>query len=137
MLLPFILFEIPLGRLADKWCGEKEIMTLGLFIMGTSLLIIPFIQIPNILYWTILLFCSRVGASMVEVTAESYFFKHVSKSDTGLISIFRLTQPTAYIVGPIIGAFCIAFLPFEAMFFILALVILKAMSSSSLLQDTR
>jgi len=137
MLLPFVLFEIPLGNLADKWSGEKEIMTLGLFIMGTSLIIMPFFNAPNMIIWTIILFASRCGASMVEVTTESYFFKHVNKNDEGLISIFRISQTAAYIVGPIIGAFVIAFLPFEAMFFILALVMLKAMSSSALLQDTR
>ena len=137
MLLPFVLFEIPLGRLADKWCGEKEIMTLGLFIMGSVLLIIPFLKIPSIALWAILLFTSRTGASMVEVTAESYFFKHVSKSDTGLISIYLLSRPIAYIIVPIIGALTIAFLPFEAMFFILALIMLKAMSSSTILRDTR
>ncbi|MFZ2049035.1 MAG: MFS transporter [Minisyncoccia bacterium] len=137
MLLPFVLFEIPLGRLADKLLGEKEIMTTGLFIMGTTLIIMPFMNKPLMIPWIIILFASRVGASMVEVTVESYFFKHVNKNDEGLISIFRLTQSVSYIIGPIIGAVVIAFLPFEAMFFILALVMLKAMSSSTLLQDTR
>lgn len=137
MLLPFVLFEIPFGRIADKFTGEKEIMTTGLFIMGTTLIIMPFMNKPLMIPWIIILFASRVGASMVEVTVESYFFKHVNKNDEGLISIFRLTQSVAYIVGPIIGALVIAFLPFEAMFFILALVMLKAMGSSSLLQDTR
>jgi len=136
MLLPFILFEIPVGRLADKWCGEKEIMTLGLFIIGIVLLIIPFIKSPNIFWWAGLLFCSRVGASLVEVTCESYFFKHVDKRDKGMISIYRLNWPVAFIIGPIIGAFSLALFPFEAMFLILAVIIFKSMDTSTKLRDT-
>ena len=136
MLLPFVLFEVPIGRLADRFCGEKELMTLGLFIIGCVLILVPFIKTPSVLLWTILLFISRVGASTVETTCESYFFKHVDKRDTGLISIYRLSWPVAFIIGPIIGAFSLALFPFEAMFFILALLMLKIMSTSAKLQDT-
>jgi MFS family permease len=136
MLLPFVLFQIPVGRLADRWCGEKEIMTLGLFIIGCTLIIIPFIKTPSILLWAIVLFISRVGASLVEITCESSFFKHVDKRDTGLISIYRLSGPVATIFGPLIGAFSIALFPYEFMFFILAIIVLYAMKTSSRIKDT-
>lgn len=136
MLLPFIIFEIPMGKIADAWCGEKEIMTLGLFIIGIALLIIPFLRTPNLILWAGLLFFSRIGASFVEITTESYFFKHVDKRDKGMISIYRLNWPVAFIIGPIIGAFSLAILPFEAMFLVLAVIIFKSMDTSTKLRDT-
>lgn len=136
MLLPFVLFELPAGELADHWCGEKEIMTVGFFIMGTSLLVMPFLS-KDIFAWMIVLFISRIGASFVEVTSESFFFKHVWKSDTGLISIFRLTRPVSAVLGSLVGAICLFFLPFKALFLVLAIFVFFGIQMSALLKDTR
>lgn len=136
MLLPFVLFELPAGELADHWCGEKEIMTVGFFIMGMSLLVMPFLS-KDIFAWMIVLFISRIGASFVEITSESFFFKHVWKSDTGLISIFRLTRPVSVILGSIVGALCLLFLPFKALFLVLAILVFFGTQQSARLQDTR
>lgn len=137
MLLPFILLEIPVGKLADSWCGEKEFMTLGFFIMGTALIIIPFFHSASILLWGGLLFLSRVGAAITEVTTESYFFKHVDKRDAGMISVYRMAWPVGFILGSLIASFSLSLLPFEAMFIILAVIVLKAMDTSTKLQDTK
>lgn len=136
MLLPFILFQIPVGRMADNWCGEKELMTLGLFIMGISLILMPFLHGAIVPMWAGILFLSRVGASIVEITTESYFFKHVDKRDAGLISVFRLAWPTAFIIGPILGGLILYILPFEALFLFMAIIILWTMHTSAQLQDT-
>lgn len=136
MLLPFIIFEIPVGKLADKWCGEKELMTLGLFIVGTCLIIISFLKAPNMLYWIMVLFASRIGASIIEITCESYFFKHVDKRDTGLISIYRLSWPSAFILGPIIGTFSLSLFPYQTMFLFLSFIVLRGMNTSTKLKDT-
>lgn len=136
MLLPFVLFELPAGELADHWCGEKEIMTVGFFIMGMALLVMPFLS-KDIFAWMIVLFISRIGASFVEITSESFFFKHVWKSDTGLISIFRLTRPVSVVLGSLIGALCLLFLPFKALFLVLAIFVFFGTQQSARLQDTR
>lgn len=102
MLLPFLLFELPIGRLADRKYGEKEIMLSGFVIMALSTFFIPFISSTNPLVWAGMLFLTRVGASFVEITSESYFFKHVDEKNPGLISLFRMARPFAYITVPII-----------------------------------
>ncbi len=135
MLLPFIVFEIPAGWLADTWCGEKEMMTLGLFLIGCALLSMPFLP-ANPLFWTIALFISRTGAAFTEVTTESYFFKHVDKSDAGLISIFRLTWAGAYLIGPVLAGVSLYLFPYPAMFIILSFLVLDAMELSFHLRDT-
>jgi len=104
MLLPFIIFELPLGRIADSKLGEKEIMTIGFFIMALSTALIPFVKEAIFIIWATTLFMTRVGASFVEISSESYFFKHVDSENTDIISFFRITRPLALIVAPIIGA---------------------------------
>lgn len=136
MLLPFVLFEIPVGRLADKWCGEKEFMTLGLFILGTTLLIIPFLKTPSVVAWAALLFISRIGASFIEIASESYFFKQVNTKDLGMISIFRITWPVAFIIGPFLAILSINTLGFTGLLLLMALFVFKTMNSSTKLRDT-
>ena len=136
MLLPFVLFEIPVGKLADNWCGEKEFMTLGLFILGTTLLIMPFLKTPNLIAWATLLFISRVGASFIEISSESYFFKQVGTRDLRLVSIFRMTWPLAFIIGPLLAILSINTLGFTGLLLLTALIVLKTMNSSTKLQDT-
>src|SRR5271168_4130312 len=89
MLLPFIFFQLPLGHLADKKYGEKEILIIGFVIMGATTMLIPFIQGASLILWAAILFATRIGASFVEVAAEVYFFKKVNVRDTNLIGIFR------------------------------------------------
>jgi MFS family permease len=136
MLLPFVLFELPVGELADHWSIEKEIMTIGFFIMGVSLLVIPFLD-KNIWVWMVVLFASRIGASFVEVSSESFFFRHVWKADTGLISIFRLTRPVSIILGSAVGALCLLILPFKALFLVLSILVFFGTQLSALLRETR
>ena len=114
MLLPFMLFEIPVGWLADRKFGEKEFMIFGFLSMAIAAasLTIPFEK--HFITWAILLFFSRFGASFAEITTESYFFKHVKSDDSDLISLFRMTRPAAYILAPLIATIALSIVPFRA-----------------------
>jgi MFS family permease len=136
MLLPFVLFELPIGELADHWCGEREIMTIGFLIMGMALLCMPFLG-TNMYVWAAVLFLSRIGAAFVEITSEVHFFRSVNKEDTGLISIFRLTRPVAIALGALFGAAILYLYSFYALFFFLALAMLMGMRESARLKDDR
>lgn len=135
MLLPFVLLEWPAGVLADKLFGEKEMMSLGLFLAGTALLIMPFLG-KNFLAWTAALFLSRVGASLVEITTESYFFKHVDARDTEFISIFRISRPAATVAGAFLGGLVSLFLPLSMLFFVLAIIVFIGLRQTVMLEDT-
>src|SRR3989344_2088796 len=136
MLLPFVLLEWPAGELADRFYGEKEIMGVGFLITGISLLTMPFIG-KIFLAWLVILFISRVGASLIEVTTESYFFKHVGAEDTGLISIFRLTRPVSIVLGATTGILALNLFSFEKIFFVLAVVVFFGFKESLSLKDTK
>ncbi len=135
MLLPFVMFDWPVGKLADNLYGEREIMSIGFFIMGLSVLTMLFLG-NNIFIWTAVLFLSRVGASFVETTTESYFFKHVDSRDTGFISLYRLTRPLAIIIGAGTYALSIYLIGTVPTFFVVTLIVFFGLKQSLYLKDT-
>jgi len=127
MLIPFILFQIPAGFLADKYFGEKEMLYIGLFIVALALIGIFYLNQPVVWLWAALLFFSRIGAALVEAMRESYFFKIVNAKDLGMINLFRLTTPAAYILGPALAILITSFLPIQYIFIFSALITVSGM----------
>jgi MFS family permease len=124
MLLPFVLFEFPAGVLGDKKFGEKEILITGFVIMFLATLIVPSLNSPVFWIWAAVLFATRIGASLVEVSSETYFFKHVREEDVGLISLFRIARPLAYVVAPLIAIPVMFFFSYSTSFYFLAFFVL-------------
>ena len=124
MLIPFVLFEAPIGRLADTSFGEKKIMMIGFCIMAFFTGTLFFITNASILLWAALLFGTRVGASFVEVASESYFFKHIESKDTEVLSVFRNSQLLASIVAPFFASLLLLFTDMKYLFPALALIML-------------
>lgn len=136
-LFAFVLIEYPAGRLADKHIGEKELMALGFVIIALSSASISFLNTTDIIFWMIIIFMTRVGASLVEVTTESYFFKQVKGNDSSLISTFRLTRPIANLFGALIGSLSLLFLPFNLIFVVLGLILVTGVFVTTRLTDTK
>lgn len=120
MLLPFVIFQLPAGFWADKKIGEKEILIAGFIIMSVATFAIPLLKTPTFWIWALVLFITRIGASLVEISAESYFFKHVKEEDTGLISLFRMARPLSYVVAPLFVIPIIYFFSYSVSFGFLA-----------------
>jgi len=136
MLLPFVLTETPLGKLADKKCGEKEILSLGLMIMALSTATLTFVSSTSVALWAALLFVTRVGASAVEIMSETYFFKKVQSNQADIISLYRATRPAAYVVGPLVASVLFIFVDFKMIFLALGLIMLSGLFFSLYLKDT-
>lgn len=136
-LFAYVLLEFPVGYIADRMIGEKEMMALGFVLLSLSIACISFITATNPLPWVIIMFMTRVGASLVETTVESYFFKHTKGNDTNYLSFFRLTRPLAFVAGGLLGSAALLFLPFPLIFIVLAIVLLSGVLFASLLHDTR
>lgn len=137
MLLPFVLFEIPAGILADKKLGEKEIFYLGFSILIISLLLFFFLKTKSPFIWGAVLFFSRTGASLVEAMRESYFFKKVDAEDVGIINFFRTTQPLGYLSGTILAMIILNFLPVQYAFLIAAAILLSSFYFLYTIKDTK
>lgn len=121
MLMPFVLFQLPLGILSDRYWGEKEILIAGYVIAGVSTAGLYFLQTPNVLLWALMLFLTRTGASMIEVMNETYFFKKVGAKDASVIMLFRNARQYNNIIGPLVAGLVLIFLPFKMLFIILGL----------------
>ena len=127
MLLPFVLLEIPAGMFADKYSGEKKILYFGFIILITSTALIFYTESTNPVVWALILFLSRCGAALIEITHESYFFKIVDVENLDYIDFFRNIKPLSYIIGTGLSVLALSFLPLSNLFFILALVLLSGL----------
>lgn len=129
MLAPFVILGLPLGILIDKYHVKKRtLLAIGIIIMSISTGIITFLTTKNILIWGIVLFMTRVGASITETTGEIYFFTHVKEEEAYLLSIYRDMTPVAYIIAPMLATLVFLYIPFKYLFIILALLLLAGLN---------
>jgi MFS family permease len=138
MLVPFVLTEAPLGKLADSRWGEKEVMSVGFIVMALATGMISFIETKSFILWAGLLFITRIGASMVEIMSETYFFKKIDSSRANIIGLFRTMRPWAYLVSPLVAMVLFGFhLPIKYIFIALALIMFLGLHWSLELEDTK
>lgn len=139
MLMAFVLFDYPLGYLADNYIGEKEILTLGLMIMSGTTLLIAFVGEVHWVWWAVLLFGTRTGAAATEMMNESFFFKHVTPDDVSYIAYYRNARPVAYILAPLLMSFFLGVFNLETqhIFIILSIMVALGVFWSLGLEDTR
>ncbi|MFZ2226443.1 MAG: MFS transporter [Candidatus Moraniibacteriota bacterium] len=137
MLLPFVLLQYPMGVLADKKVGEKKLLFLALLIMASCTLVFYFTHSQNILVWAVVLFGTRVGASMLEVLRDSYFYKRIDGDDMDLIDFFRTAMPVGYILAALASLVLLLFLPLKWVFVLLALVTFSALIPALRLTEIR
>jgi MFS family permease len=136
-LMAYVLFEWPIGIIADKYIGEKEMMAFGFVIMALSISWFAFISSASLVLWMVAMFLSRVGASLVETTTESYFFKHAQSIDTHKISLFRMTAPLAFIASALLGSVALMFIPLNLFFILIAFLMIPGLFITLFITDTR
>jgi len=136
-LIPFVLVQIPLGCWADKKVGEKEILVAGFLIMAIFTFIIPYITNNNFIIWTAILFMTRVGAAMVEVMNDTYFFKNVEDKNINLINLYRTASPLSYTTAPLAVTILIYFIPLGSIFYLLGLLMFLGVKVCFSLKDTK
>lgn len=136
-LLAYVILEYPIGEIADRYIGEKEMMATGFLILALSTAWLTFISTPSLIPWMVTMFITRVGASLVETTTESYFFKQIGGSDSNVISFFRITRPLAYVLGALIGSFTLLYVELAHLFVILGICLIPGIPLALLLKDTK
>ncbi|NBD73512.1 hypothetical protein GVX82_00515 [Patescibacteria group bacterium] len=136
-LTAYVIFEYPTGWIADNILGEKELLLTGIGLIATTLMIIPYFTAMPLLAWAALFFINRIGASFVEVTTESYFFKLVNGTDTNLISVFRMLRPLAFLVGSVSASVALFFVSLPVLFLLFGVSMLVGLLIVLPLQDTR
>ena len=122
ILSAFFLFHYIVFKIADRFNIERSLMILGLAITGLATLFV--IKAPLMSFWVLAgtFFMTRVGASIVEISTESYFFRHVRHDDVGSMGFFRNTYPFAYILAPVLSSVILRFAPFWTLFAVLGVI---------------
>ncbi len=123
MLIPFVLIEYPLGILADKRHGEKELLIVSLIIAFFSTAGLTLVSGPQMGALASLLFFTRVGIAGVEVLRDSYFYKQIDADDADLIAFFRTTRSFANIIGTLLILGLFLFFPLSSFLYLVALVL--------------
>jgi MFS-type transporter involved in bile tolerance (Atg22 family) len=87
----------------------------------------------------IAMFATRVGASLIEATSESYFFKHTNGDDNALISFFRITRPLSYVLGALLGSITLYLFndQMQFLFMVLAFLMIPGFFFTLKLKDTK
>ena len=135
--LAYVILEYPLGIVADRYIGEKEMMGFGFLIIAIATSWMSFVTVASVLVWSIIMFTTRVGAALVEVTTESYFFKQTRSSDAQIISFFRVTRPLAYVLGAVLASLSLLFVPFHFLFIVFAALMIPALFCTLFIEDTK
>lgn len=137
MLLPFVLFQIPAGRLADKKWGEKEMLVFGLIIMIIACLLIGNYNGTSFVWWAILLFFSRIGAAIFEAMNETYFFKIIRPRDVDLVNFFRALRPFGWLMGSLFSFVFLKFFNLEQIFLGVAVILIFGLFPILIIKDTK
>jgi MFS family permease len=139
MLLPFIIFQYPAGVLADKRLGEKELLIFGFLVAGIATLVFAIHRVSfSFIQIAIVLFLTRVGASIIEIMCDTYFFKQITEKDSTLVSLYRSMMPFSYVIGPVLGSlYLLGGGSITGIFVILGVMMLTAVPYTLLLKDTK
>ncbi len=101
-LIAFPLIQFPLGKILDKYRTEALIMPLSMVIMACAM--VAFLTTQNsttLLLPIITLFLTRVGAAALEISNESYIFRHIDYRHRSTIALFRSLSPLSYLFVPV------------------------------------
>lgn len=126
MHIPYIILEPIIGDIADRYNNEKKLMKIGLCITGLSFLWIALMKHDIVIIWIIVSMLTRVGASFGQVAHESFFFKQIKPSESGLVSMYRTMSPLALLIAPISGSIILLFTGHSNLFIFVSILLLAS-----------
>lgn len=138
-LIPLVILPYEIGALADGRYGGKNLLIIGLMLMAVTTFLCVIVTSPDPRTWAILLLFSRIGTSLVETMACTYFFEKIGPEDASLTALFMNIRGVAIIL---VGSIGFIFAPLlierpQLMFIILGCVILWGMSYALQMQPSQ
>lgn len=125
MLVPFVLLQYPAGKIADRIKnGERTLLIYATGIAGGATIIFATLGKAPAIYLGMALVGTRVGASIMEVICDSYFFKQVTEDDAESVSFYRTMTPLAYLIAPLAGVIVLSFTTLQGLFIVLGAIML-------------
>lgn len=137
MLVPFVLLQIPVGFLADKKWGEKEMIIISLTMMALATILLFTTDHASVAVWAGILFLTRLGAAALEILRDSYFYKRIDGYDVDMIDFYKATLPVGYIVANVLAFVCLLIFPLKAVFLIVVVVVASALIPAFGIKDNK
>lgn len=133
--IPLILFEFYFGKVAGK-VGFKKLFILGYIIPAIISLICFFIT--DIFLMMVLLVVASVGLSMLEGTAEAYFFDILKKGESSrFYAPYSTTLDLNLFIGKFLPAIGLLFLDFKYVFLIYSMFMFLLFIMSFFIKDIK
>jgi MFS family permease len=137
MLIPFVFLQYPIGVLADKRLGEKELLIASIAITAITTFVLGFLGKQTLFVWAAALFLTRIGIAGIELLRDSHFYKQIDGDHLDTIAFFRTATPVANILGALFSAILLLFFSLKSIFFLTTLILLFSLFSAFALKDTR
>jgi MFS family permease len=117
--VPLVLLEYFIGRISDKY-GCKKLLILGYIILAFFALLAFLMSNVYLSLWFLIL--GSIGASLLEATKETYYFKVVKRSEEEkFYGSYRTHQDLFGTIGRFLGAIFLIFFSLQALFLLLAI----------------
>jgi MFS family permease len=137
MLIPFALLQYPLGKIADRRYGEKEMMLVSYVILALSVFAFAIIEKHTFFSAALILFLSRIGACTLEVMNDTYFFT-TTKDYKKTLPILKGMAPLSLLLFGIIGSTIATLFSYQTLFISLSIfIVLVSFINIYKLKDTR
>ncbi|MBU4246257.1 MAG: MFS transporter, partial [Nanoarchaeota archaeon] len=121
MIVPYIMLEYPIGRLAEKE-GSKKYISLGFFAITIASFLI-YVNYGAINSMILFFFLAFMGAAAIEPLNEMELDKHSKKSNIiENMSVFKTSIRIAHFLGPLSAAAMISLFGMREMFLVLAII---------------
>ena len=124
-ILPLVLFEKLIGKLADKH-GLRIYLAIGFLIIALITVFFNIISfVPIVL---ILMAIVNIGAALIEPLQETYLFKIIKKKDEErFFGVYNTADPLANIIGPLIASVFVLFWGLSGVWYGSAVILLVFM----------
>ncbi|MCK5460181.1 hypothetical protein KAI52_03635, partial [Candidatus Parcubacteria bacterium] len=96
-----------------------------------------FINSNGLIIWATVLFLTRIGASLLEILRDSYFYKRIDGYDVDIVEFFRTSRAIGFIAASIVSGILFLFLPMKFVFIIIAIVIFSGLIPAFNLIDNK
>lgn len=136
-LLPFALFELPAGKIADSYLGEREVMAFGFIVLACAIAALWLVPAKTLVVLAIIMFMTRAGAALIEISTETNFFRQVGAEHADAIVLFRMLGPIGWITGISLAALTIALLPMPYAFGVLAVLAFLGLIPALRIHDSK
>lgn len=121
-VLPFILFEIPAGVIADR-CGKWTTLLAGLLVAGLFFIVFGSTLNPVILMASA--FLATTGLAFAHPSMEGLLTDiSLKKEKGGVVGVWDVAEDLGYIMGPLVGGVVAEYYGIEVPFVFLGILIL-------------